>query len=301
MTNIAGEHPDAPVAAGTVRLAPPRRRDRTTSRADRRIPAPPTGGLYDPRFEHDACGVALVADLHGRPSHILVRQAISALEHLAHRGATGSEEDSGDGAGILIQVPHEFYAAEVEFDLPDRGHYATGIAFLSRNAEQAQDARSSIEKLAGEEGLVVIGWRDVPIHDTTLGSIAEAAMPSIHQVFVAPTPGTALGHDPSLAVDRLAFVLRKRAEHEIDDCYVVSLSSRTITYKGMLTPHQLAEFFPDLSDERVTSGLALVHSRFSTNTFPSWPLAHPYRYLAHNGEINTLAGNRNWMRARESL
>jgi len=290
MTTPASGHLDAPDASPP----PPEGR--------RRIPKAPTSGLYDPRFEHDACGLALVADLHGRPSHTLVLQAISALEHLAHRGATGSEEDSGDGAGILIQVPHAFYADEVDFALPPRGNYATGIAFLSRNAVEAKDARRSIEKLAGEEGLEVLGWRDMPIHDATLGSISEAAMPSIHQVFVAPTAGTALpGTDSALAIDRLAFVLRKRAEHEVDDCYIVSLSARTITYKGMLTSHQLAEFFPDLSDERVTSGLALVHSRFSTNTFPSWPLAHPYRYLAHNGEINTVAGNRNWMRAREAL
>ena len=190
-----------------------------------------------------------------------------------------------------------------DFDLPARGHYATGIAFLSRDPDEAADARRPIGKLAGEEGLEVLGWRPVPVaRRDSLGSIAEAAMPSMHQLFVAPAPGTSLaGADPALAIDRLAFVLRKRAEHEIDDCYFASLSARTITYKGMLTSHQLAEFFPDLSDERVTSGLALVHSRFSTNTFPSWPLAHPYRYLAHNGEINTLAGNRNWMRAREAL
>ncbi|HEY7917132.1 MAG TPA: glutamate synthase central domain-containing protein, partial [Acidimicrobiales bacterium] len=159
-----------------------------------------------------------------------------------------------------------------------------------------------IAKLAGEEGLEVLGWRDVPFNQASLGSISEGAMPSMHQVFVAPAPGSPLtGDDPALAIDRLAFVLRKRAEHEIGDCYLASLSARTIVYKGMLTSHQLAEFFPDLSDDRVISGLALVHSRFSTNTFPSWPLAHPYRYLAHNGEINTLAGNRNWMRAREAL
>jgi len=246
--------------------------------------------------------VALVADLQGRPTHTLVRQALSALEHLAHRGATGSEEDSGDGAGILIQVPHEFYVDQVDFTLPGRGHYATGIAFLSRLAGEANDARTAIGKLAGEEGLDVIGWRPVPVDDASLGSISEAAMPSMHQLFVAPSAGTSVpGDDPALAIDRLAFVLRKRAEHEINDCYFVSLSARTIVYKGMLTSHQLADFFPDLSDERLISGLALVHSRFSTNTFPSWPLAHPYRYLAHNGEINTLAGNRNWMRAREAL
>ena len=297
MTTRAGQHAHVPTPVGAVPVAAPRRR-----RVDGAAPHPPTGGLYDSRFEHDACGVALVADLHGRPTHTLVRQAISALEHLAHRGATGSEEDSGDGAGILIQVPHDFYVAEVGFDLPPQGHYATGIAFFSRSPGEADDARRTFSKLAGEEGLKVIGWRDVPVDDTTLGSIAEAAMPSFHQVFVTPAANAPLvAGDPALAVDRLAFVLRKRAEHEIDDCYIASLSARTITYKGMLTSHQLAEFFPDLSDERVTSGLALVHSRFSTNTFPSWPLAHPYRYLAHNGEINTLAGNRNWMRAREAL
>ena len=287
MTTSRRSHADAPTGVPTP---PPT------------VPAAPVGGLYDARFEHDACGVALVADLHGRRTHTLVRQAILALEHLAHRGATGSEEDSGDGAGILIQVPHEFYAEVVDFDLPARGRYATGLAFLSRDPSEAADARSAMAKLAGDEGLDIIGWRDVPIDGGTLGSISEAAMPSIHQVFVAPSAGTSLTDaDPALAIDRLAFVLRKRAEHEINDCYVVSLSARTITYKGMLTSHQLAEFFPDLSDDRVASGLALVHSRFSTNTFPSWPLAHPYRYLAHNGEINTVAGNRNWMRAREAL
>jgi len=264
----------------------------TTNRNDTRAPAeptsvslaptrrhrPPTAGLYDSRFEHDACGVALVADLHGRQSHTLVRQAISALEHLAHRGATGSEEDSGDGAGILLQVPHAFYDEAVDFALPPAGHYATGITFLSRNPGEAADARRAIGKLAGEEGLVVLGWRVVPFRDGALGSVAEAAMPSMHQLFVAPSPATILaGPDAGLAVDRMAFVLRKRAEHEINECYFASLSARTIVYKGMLTSHQLAEFFPDLGDERVVSGLALVHSRFSTNTFPSWPLAHPYR------------------------
>ena len=268
----------------------------------RRVTRAPSSGLYDPRFEHDACGVALVADLEGHPSHALVLQAISALEHLAHRGATGSEEDSGDGAGILIQLPDAFYRELVDFPLPARGRYATGIAFLSRDADSAARARDLFGKLATEEGLDVLGWRDLPVVNETLGSIAEAARPSMHQVFVAPSEGTPLSSgDPALAVDRLAYVLRNRAEHEIDECYLASLSARTITYKGMLTSHQLAEFYPDLADERLVSGLALVHSRFSTNTFPSWPLAHPYRYMAHNGEINTLAGNRNWMRAREAL
>ncbi len=287
---------DDACASGGVR---PRTPPRSTGGGVRR---PPSGGLYDPRFEHDACGVALVADLRGRRSHGLVRQAISALEHLAHRGATGSEEDSGDGAGILIQVPDDFYREEVDFDLPSPGGYATGMAFLSRDPGEAAVARIAIGELAGEEGLDVLGWREVPVDDAGLGSISDAGRPSMHQVFVAPAVNTRLGGgDLALAVDRLAFVLRKRAEHQVDNCYFASLSARTITYKGMLTSHQLAAFFPDLSDGRVTSGLALVHSRFSTNTFPSWPLAHPYRYVAHNGEINTLAGNRNWMRAREAL
>ena len=268
----------------------------------RRVTRAPGSGLYDPRFEHDACGVAFVADLRGRPSHALVLQAISALEHLAHRGATGSEEDSGDGAGILVQLPDAFYRQVVDFALPARGRYATGIAFVSREEDEATQTRALVGKLAAEEGLDVLGWRALPVAPSTLGSIAEAARPSMHQLFVAPADGVALGGgDPALAVDRLAFVLRKRVEHEIGSCYLASLSARTITYKGMLTSHQLAEFYPDLADERFESGLALVHSRFSTNTFPSWPLAHPYRFMAHNGEINTLAVNRNWMRAREAL
>ena len=203
------------------------------------------------------------------------------------------------GPASSIQVPHDFYADSRRVRPPGPGRYATGLAFLSRHPHEAEAARTAIGKLAGEEGLEVIGWRDVPIHDATLGSIAEAAMPSIHQLFVAPSPSTALtGDDPGLAVDRLAYILRKRAEHEIDQCYLVSLSARTITYKGMLTSHQLAEFFPTCPTSGSSVDWPWSSSRFSTNTFPSWPLAHPYRYLAHNGEINTLAGNRNWMRAR---
>ncbi len=277
----------------------------TASTRTPRPTRPPAGGLYVPGFEHDACGIALVADLKGRRSHELVERAVRALEHLAHRGATGSEEDSGDGAGILVQVPDAFYRDVVDFELPPAGGYATGIAFLSRDAVEADKARNAVESLAAEEGMTVLGWRSVPVDDRSLGSVARGDMPSMHQLFVAPLATTQLprrpGEDPAIAVDRLAFVVRKRAEREVDECYVASLSARTITYKGMLTSHQLASFYPDLSDERLTSGLALVHSRFSTNTFPSWALAHPYRYLAHNGEINTLAGNRNWMRAREAL
>jgi glutamate synthase (NADPH) large chain len=255
------------------------------------------GGLYDPSHEHDACGVGMVADLQGRPSHRIVEQALSVLERLAHRGASGAEVDTGDGAGILLQVPHRYLAEVVPFDLPGAGHYATGLAFLPEETDDAAKARSQVAAIAGEEGLEVLGWREVPVDHRTLGETARRAQPRIEQVFVAPREGVLAG----VAVDRLAFVVRKRVEHTVAGVYFPSLSARTVVYKGMLTSHQLAEFYPELGDQRLESGLALVHSRFSTNTFPSWPLAHPYRYLAHNGEINTLAGNRNWMRAREAL
>jgi glutamate synthase (NADPH) large chain len=258
--------------------------------------------LYDPAFEHDACGVGFVADLKGRPSHALVRTGLSVLERLAHRGASGAEVATGDGAGILTQLPHRFLAAvagEIGVRLPEAGRYAAGCVFLPMDRDDARKARSEFEGLAAEEGIQVLGWREVPSCDRTLGESAKRAQPRIEQVFVAPDDPSQL-REP-IQLDRIAFVLRKRAEHRIDDFYVPSLSARTLVYKGMLTGHQLDEYYPDLSDERFESGLALVHSRFSTNTFPSWPLAHPYRYLAHNGEINTLAGNRNWMRAREAV
>ncbi|HVC70569.1 MAG TPA: glutamate synthase large subunit [Acidimicrobiales bacterium] len=253
--------------------------------------------MYDPAFEHDACGIALVADLHGRRSHGLVRQAVTALEHLAHRGATGAEAATGDGAGILTQMPHHFLSGVVAGGLPEAGGYAAGMVFLPTDADDAAKAEQRMAELAAEESLRVLAWRDVPVAPESLGASARRAMPAIRQVVVVPTNGTA---DP-MAIDRMTFCLRKRVEHEVHGVYIVSLSARTLVYKGMLTPEQLDPFFPDLADERFDSGLALVHSRFSTNTFPSWPLAHPYRYLAHNGEINTLRGNRNWMRAREAL
>ncbi|HTZ08361.1 MAG TPA: glutamate synthase large subunit [Acidimicrobiales bacterium] len=255
--------------------------------------------LYRPEFEHDACGIALVADLHGRPSHDLVDQALRALEHLAHRGATGAEVATGDGAGILTQVPHRFLAGAVDFALPEPGRYATGMVFLPTDEDDAAKAQRAVEDIAAEEGMVVSGWRPVPVAPDGLGVSARLALPLLRQVVMAPAPGTVV--EDALALDRLAFCVRKRVEHEVHGVYVASLSARTMVYKGMLTGHQLREFFLDLSDPAFDSALALVHSRFSTNTFPSWPLAHPYRYLAHNGEINTLRGNRNWMRAREAL
>ena len=252
---------------------------------------PPAQGLYNPAQEHDACGVAMVATLNKVATHEIVSKALIALRNMEHRGASGAEPDSGDGAGILIRVPDAFYQAVVDFELPAANSYATGIAFVAQGA----DVKSEIAKLAEEEGLIILGWREVPINSASLGKTALSVMPEFHQLFIKGAQG-----ETGIALDRLAFCLRKRAEHALD-LYFPSLSAQTIVYKGMLTTGQLEEFFPDLSDERVVSPLALVHSRFSTNTFPSWPLAHPYRFIAHNGEINTVKGNRNWMRARESL
>jgi glutamate synthase (NADPH/NADH) large chain len=261
-------------------------------------------GLYDPAQEHDACGVAMVADLTGRRDHGIVRRALTALLRLEHRGARGSEENSGDGAGILIQVPDGFFRAVAEFELPEPGGYAVGIAFLPADPAAADEAVARIDALAAEEDLTVLGWRDLPVDPdgADLGPTARSVMPRMRQLFVAGAEfASGHGETPTgLELERRAFCLRKRAEHATG-VYFPSLSPRTITYKGMLTEAQVEAFYPDLSDERVTSALAVVHSRFSTNTFPAWPLAHPYRYVAHNGEINTLRGNRNWMAAREAL
>ena len=257
---------------------------------------PPPQGLYDGLHEHDACGVAFVATLTGVASHDIVVKAITALRNLEHRGATGAEPDSGDGAGILLQVPDRFLRAVVDFDLPPARSYAVGTAFLAGDDGAITKTRQRIEEIAGEEGLDVVGWRDLPVNPETLGATALSVMPSFSQLFVTASSGRLVG----MALERLAFCLRKRAEHETD-VYFPSLSSRTLAYKGMLTTDQLEQFYPDLVDERVESAVGVVHSRFSTNTFPSWPLSHPFRFIAHNGEINTVMGNRNWMRAREAL
>ena len=252
---------------------------------------PPAQGLYNPAQEHDACGVAMVATLTKTASHEIVEKALTALRNLEHRGASGAEPDSGDGAGILIRIPDSFFQAVTSFELPLAGSYATGIAFV----EKGKDVKGEISRIATEEGLRVLGWRELPINPVGLGVTARSVMPEFHQVFLS-----GLQAENGLVLERMAFCLRKRAEHTLP-LYFPSLSAQTIVYKGMLTTGQLEDFFPDLSDERVVSPLALVHSRFSTNTFPSWPLAHPYRFIAHNGEINTVKGNRNWMRARETL
>jgi glutamate synthase (NADPH) large chain len=262
-------------------------------------------GLYDPRFEHDACGVSFVVDVKGRASRRIVDLGIGALCNLEHRGATGAEAETGDGAGILVQIPDRFLRALCDFDLPAAGSYAVGIAFLPVDANDREKVVGIVEHLIGEEGLTVLGWRDLPVEPASLGATARKVMPFFRQLFIADPAGS-----HGIELDRKVFVVRKRIEHEVAaaassadgaSLYFPSLSCRTMIYKGMLTTPQLAAFFPDLRDERFESALALVHSRFSTNTFPSWPLAHPYRYLAHNGEINTVQGNRNWMRAREAL
>ncbi|AFP42715.1 glutamate synthase large subunit [Mycolicibacterium smegmatis] len=262
-------------------------------------------GLYNPAYEHDACGVAMVADMHGRRSRDIVDKAITALVNLEHRGAQGAEPNTGDGAGILIQVPDAFLRAVVDFDLPEPGSYATGMAFLPQSSRDAAAACESVEKIAEAEGLEVLGWREVPTDDSSLGALARDAMPTFRQLF--------LGGASGMELERRAYVVRKRAEHELgtkgpgqdgpgrETVYFPSLSGQTFVYKGMLTTPQLKQFYLDLQDERLESALGIVHSRFSTNTFPSWPLAHPFRRIAHNGEINTVTGNENWMRAREAL
>ncbi|MEU4671668.1 glutamate synthase large subunit [Amycolatopsis sp. NPDC023774] len=256
-------------------------------------------GLYDPAYEHDACGVAFVADLAGRRDHQIVAKALVALRNLEHRGARGAEPDTGDGAGLLIQVPDAFFREVVDFPLPEEGAYAVGTAFLPRDEKRRGRAMTTIERIAAEEDMRVVGWREVPVDTAHCGPTAAETRPHLTQLFLA---GRRHNRD-GLGLERSAFCVRKRAEHELvdDEVYFPSLSSRTIVYKGMLTEDQVERFFLDLQDERVTSAIGLVHSRFSTNTFPSWPLAHPYRYVAHNGEINTLKGNRNWMDAREAL
>ncbi|MEY2780123.1 MAG: glutamate synthase large subunit, partial [Actinomycetota bacterium] len=260
---------------------------------------PPASGLYDPRFEHDACGVSFVVDVQGRKSHDIVAMGIGALCRMEHRGATGAESETGDGAGVLIQVPHKFLSAVASFPLPDLGSYGVGMAFLPADLEHREAATSKIANILREESIELLGWREVPVNPDCLGESARRVMPYFSLMFVR-----GVGGEREIDLDRLLFIARKRIEHELphdEQTYFPSLSSRTLIYKGMLTTPELAQFFPDLVDERVESAMALVHSRFSTNTFPSWPLAHPYRYIAHNGEINTVQGNRNWMRTRESM
>jgi glutamate synthase (ferredoxin) len=279
--------------------------------AFRTIP-PQAQGLYDPRFEHDACGVGFVVNIKGQRSHAVVQRGLEVLINLQHRGACGCEANTGDGAGILIQPPDRFLrkvANALGIGLPPTGQYAAGNVFLPRNSAEREQVRRLIEQTIAEEGQRLLGWRPVPTTNHVLGPSAAATMPVIEQLFVASADDAAAVAADPMRFERKLYVIRKRVEHAADALglseramfYIPSLSSKTLIYKGMLTADQIQPTFPDLTDPDIESALALVHQRFSTNTFPSWPLAHPYRYVAHNGEINTLRGNINWMRAREGL
>ena len=270
--------------------------------------APRAQGLYDPALEHDACGFGFVVDIAGRPSHRTVRDALTVLVNLEHRGATGSETNTGDGAGLTIQIPHRFLAdvaAKSGVRLRGKGGYGVGMVFLPQDRVGRVECFRLFEQVVADEGLRFLGWRDVPTDNSSLGTSAKAAQPLIRQVFI-DRPERLV---EDLAFERKLYVVRRLVEKAISrsaipsrgDFYIPSLSCRTIVYKGMLNASQLQVFYPDLADERVESAIAMVHSRFSTNTFPSWPRAHPYRYISHNGEINTLRGNVNWMRARQAL
>ncbi len=270
------------------------------------IKRPQQQGLYDPQLEHDACGVGFIVQMKGVRSHGIVDQALTILVNLEHRGAVGAEPNTGDGAGILTQLPHDFLQAVTQaqgITLPEAGHYGVGMFFANPDPAIRQQGRDILEKIVREEGQTVLGWRDVPTDHSELGQTAQDSEPFIQQVFIGRNPEIT----DDLGFERKLYVIGKRSHHEIQRAgvdeywYSTSVSSRTIVYKGMLTPPQVRSYFPDLSDARFTSALGLVHSRFSTNTFPSWERSHPYHYIAHNGEINTLRGNINWMHARQSL
>ncbi len=264
-------------------------------------------GLYDPANERDACGIGFVANIKGQKSHDIILKGIQVLINLTHRGACGCDPETGDGAGVLIQIPHKFFArecAQLGFSLPEPGEYGVGMVFLPVEKPERLQCEGILERIAREEGLHVIGWRDTPIDGSAIGRVARNSQPYIEQIFIRR------GHEMTEdQLERKLYVVRKRAEIEIgnsdipdkDFFYIPSLSCRTIVYKGLLLAPQIAKFYGELSDPDVMSALCLVHQRFSTNTFPSWPLAHPYRYIAHNGEINTLKGNVNWMYARQSI
>ena len=271
-------------------------------------PSPPQAqGLYDPKNEHDACGVGFVADLKGRPSHTIVKHGIQILENLTHRGATGADPLAGDGAGILVQMPHAFLkevTAPLRIKLPEPGHYAVGHMFMPSNHAQRIYCESVVARVVEAEGLKLLGWRDVPTDNSCLSASVIATEPTHRQVFI----GRGSDVEDETDFERRLYVLRKVISNTINGetgghdigFYTVSLSCRTLVYKGMFLAYQLGRYYPDLHHPSFASALALVHQRFSTNTFPSWKLAHPYRMVAHNGEINTLRGNLNWMAARQA-
>lgn len=252
-------------------------------------------GLYDATNEHDACGVGMVVNIHGNKSHELVDSALKVLENMRHRGAEGADNKTGDGAGIMLQIPHEFILLQ-GIPVPEKGKYGTGLVFLPKDEkEQASILSIMIEEIE-REGLTLMHLRNVPTNPACLGKDARATEPDIKQVFIT-------GVTDADSLERTLYIIRKKIEKRVrhTDFYIVSLSAKNIIYKGMLSSMQVREYFPDLTQPYFTSGLALVHSRFSTNTFPTWSLAQPFRLLAHNGEINTIRGNRGWMEARESV
>ena len=254
-------------------------------------------GLYNSSYEHDACGVGMVVNIHGGKSHELVDNALKVLENMRHRGAEGADNKTGDGAGIMLQIPHEFILLQ-GIPVPEKGKYGTGLVFLPKDTARQQDILSVMIEEIEREGLSLMHLRNVPTQPDCLGAAALASEPDIKQLFV-----TGVTDDRVPQFERTLYVIRKRIERRVDDkdFYVCSLSSKNIIYKGMLSSLQLRQYYPDLTNKYFTSGLALVHSRFSTNTFPTWSLAQPFRLLAHNGEINTIRGNRGWMQARESV
>ncbi len=265
---------------------------------------PEKQGLYDPQFEHDACGVGFICQMKGKKTHDIIQQALTILVNLDHRGACGCEANTGDGAGILMQLPHGFFkkvAAAEGFELPEAGRYAVGMLYVSPDAAIRAESERLFEEAVKAEGQSVIGWRTIPTDNSSLGQTAVSSEPCHRQVFIRRGEGCTTDQD----FERKLFIIRKSAHHRIrtngrdNFWYAPSISCRTVIYKGMLMPEQVGKYFKDLSDPAMETALALVHSRFSTNTFPSWERSHPYRYIAHNGEINTLRGNVNWMRARE--
>ena len=267
----------------------------TFDKEKRKVPQHAGEGLYSPEHEHDACGVGMIVNIHGNKSHELVDAALKVLENMKHRGAEGADNKTGDGAGILLQIPHEFILLQ-GIPVPEKGKYGTGLVFLPKDkGAQAEILRIMIEEIE-REGLSLMHLRQVPVRPEILGASAAATEPDIKQVFITGTT------DPE-NLERTLYIIRKKIERRVTDkeFYIVSLSSKTIIYKGMLSSVQVREYFCDLTQPYFTSGLAIVHSRFSTNTFPTWSLAQPFRLLAHNGEINTIRGNRGWMEARESV
>ena len=269
-----------------------------------RLRLPEKQGLYDPELERDACGIGFVADIKGRQSHELVEKGLQALINLMHRGACGCDDNTGDGAGVLLQIPHEFLERECDrlgFGLPELGQYGVGMVFLPHAKDQRKACEQVMEKIVAEENQRVLGWRDVPVDSSPLGRLARETQPVIRQIFIGAAPRL-----DEAALNRKLYVIRKRIESAIrklnvSSFYIPSMSATTVVYKGMLLATQIAPFYHDLSDPDLKSAITLIHQRFSTNTFPTWDLAHPFRYIAHNGEINTLKGNINWMHARESV